>query len=1021
MELKTKNINSILFKKCLCLILFISSFMFFGSNVSWTQAADCKGPADVVLAIDRSANMAGGTKFETVKSSSIDFINNLFAIPPYGYPLYYHQIGLAVFNNNITSETLTTDYAYIQNVISSLGVPDSSCEAGLAIQKAQANLNANGNTEATKTIIILIAGPPDDLASAIEQVRLAKESGTRIVSVGINLDELTDPQRKANAESFISNEHIFSYDCYYASDDPDAALDGCVSISASDLSSSLNDVYTKITGAVCDEIAPELEIYRIPSGTLYDIDKLIITSKATDDVGFQSHSVVWGYDWPDHQTAITDCSLIGKIIFCDTGELGPFAVEKTINFGSSAKDANDNVITIDPLDNSVTVATVSLDFLPLFRNEDNEINVQISDYSGADEFYVRVDNGGLTRVINEEDASSKMACSGTGSIRNCVYSFNPSCASEGVYTDPGNAVDIYVYAESSGITRSSHISSELNNILGISSEGVASGNCSNGIDDDCDGIIDSDEILCDSELPIVTITRTNPVEASEVYDDDASITLKSEASDNDSTIKRNTIYYRIAGSSVWETVFDCNDVAVIDGKCDEDVSKSIASFSIVIDSIFPASAGTEIEYYSEAVDSSGNDNTSSTSVKSFIVKSSECDGKADLEDCNITPGGKCCGGVCNASAVNSGPFGSYNTDFCAELSCDGIVLEWVPNSFTGQCSESGDSDSCYSYTSDPLVSPFSPPDPYDNNGCEVREYRCNNGYCNYGVGDTRRTDNCDVFGPNPLIWRDFQCELGECKPIQEWEDEQCDDTISFTDLTVTDGDGINITGEPEVLDSKTDKIRITANVADPNGIASYKIYWQLNGGSWQEKNCGSCGPSTEATACSCAQEIGPFGHDDFVNYYMWSQDNSPNQNEEYVGFDGGLNYDYYTYSSGGTDKKGTFKGSDVDTSLDHEWGSRIEINADNVWEDQSNAAITWEGFIAPDVIGEYQIYAQSDDGIKLYINGTEVISYWGYLYAPHIKPYTFTSFRVASSGRNDRNLSYPCHEFDYSIRSCRQR
>jgi hypothetical protein len=208
---------------------------------------------------------------------------------------------------------------------------------------------------------------------------------------------------------------------------------------------------------------------------------------------------------------------------------------------------------------------------------------------------------------------------------------------------------------------------------------------------------------------------------------------------------------------------------------------------------------------------------------------------------------------------------------------------------------------------------------------------------------------------------------------------------------VVDSSGTNITGKPEVLDSKTDKIKITAHVADPNGILNYKIYWQLNGGSWQEKDCGSCGPSTEATACSCFQEIGPFGHDDFINYYMWSQDNSPNLNEEYVGFDGGLNYDYYTYSSGGTDRKGTFKGSGIDTNPDHYWGGEIEINVDNIWEDQGNAAMTWKGFIMPDVLGEYKIYAQSDDGIKVYINGVEIINYWGYVYNPHIGTYTFTS------------------------------
>ena len=998
MELKTKNINGKLFKKSLYLVLFIFFFMFSfsGSNAFLARAAECKGPADVVLAIDRSANMAGGTKFETVKNSSVDFIDNLFAIPPHEsfYPYDYHQIGLAIFNNNITSENLTTDDVYIKGVVSSLEDPNSSCEVGLAVQKAQANLNANGNSEATKTIIILIAGPPDNLASAIEQVRLAKEAGTRVVSIGINLNELADPQ-KAHAESFITNDYINSYDCYYVSSDSDAALDGCTSISASDLSSSLNDVYTKITGAVCDEIAPELEIYRIPSGTLYNIDKLIITSKATDDVGFKSHSIAWSDDWPNDQREITDCSLVGKEIYCDTGEIGPFAVGKTINFGSSATDANDNVITIEPIDNAVKVATVSLTVPELFRNKNNKISVNVKDPQGnaaADKFYIRIDNGAINRVIDESDLinSEMTGCVGSGSDYTCYFDFNPGCASEGVY--PNDTVDIYVYPMSGGVFHSGPIASSIGNSLALPAVSVASGNCTGG-DTNCNGVIDSEEMLCDSGLPISVITRTDPVETSEVYDDDASITLKAEASDGDSTIERSTIFYRIVGDSEW-TRYDCYDAITIDGKCDDDTSKSIANFSIVIDSIFPASAETVIEYKAEAVDSSGNYNMTTTPVKSFIVKNRECDGKEDLEDCAITPGGKCCGGVCNTSAENSGPFGPYNTDFCAELSCDGIVLKWVPNSFTGQCAESGDSDNCYSYTPDPLVSPASPPSPYDNNGCEEREYRCDGGYCNYGVDETRRTDSCDVFGTNPLVWRDFQCESGECKLIREWEDEQCDTTISFTDLVVQDGRNpqVTITGLPEVLDVDTDKIRITANVADPNGIASYKIYWQLNGGFWQEKDCGSCGSSTETDPCSCSKEIGPFEHGDFVNYYMWSQDSSLNQNEEYVGFEGGLKYDYYTYSSGGTDKKGTYKGSDIDTNPDHYWSSSIKINADNIWEDQNDAAMTWEGFIRPSVLGEYKIYAQSDDGIKLYIDDTEVINAWeDYLYDPHIGTYIFDS------------------------------
>ncbi|MCK5085020.1 MAG: VWA domain-containing protein, partial [Candidatus Pacebacteria bacterium] len=674
MKLKTKNIRSILFKKNSYLILFIFSFMFFDSNTPLAQALSCKGPADVVLVIDRSANMAGGSKFDTVKNSSVNFIDKLFdpdRKPNSSFiPYDYHQIGLSIFNNNITSENLSTDDSYIKDIISNLGAPDSSCKAGLAVQKAQANLNANGNSKATKTIIILISGPPDDLAFAIEQVRIAKESGTRIISVGINLDELTGQQR-IDAENFISNEHIFSYDCYYASDNPSATLDGCTPILYDNLNDSLNKVYDDITEAVCDEFAPVLSISRQPGGTLYDIDKLTITSIANDDVGFKSHSIVWSDNWPDDQIEKNDCSLIGKIISCDTEELEPFAIGETINFGSSVTDANDNIVTIDPLGNIAKVAAVSLDFEALFRNKNNEINVQISDYTGPDEFFIRVDNGGLTRVINEEDESSKMTCSGAGSVRDCVFYFNPSCASEGVYTDPGNAVDIYIDVESIGITRSEYISSKLDEPLGLLSEGAAWGNCSDGIDNDCDGIVDSGEMLCDVGGPSVGILR-NP--SGDIYDfeeDEVTpmpITFESTAGDSNG-IKQHAIYHRENGGD-WQ-IFDCNDADPGDGKiiCDGiEISQNIATVSTTIDSF---TAGTLVEYYSVAVDYSGNDNSTNSATESFIVRNRSCFGIDNLEDCRGMLG-KCCGEVCNA--VISNPK-NYNTNCAQEICGDALKYE----------------------------------------------------------------------------------------------------------------------------------------------------------------------------------------------------------------------------------------------------------------------------------------------------------------------------------------------------------
>lgn len=999
-----------------CLLAFFVSGIFdFNGNggiqrigVKNAEAEEllCEGPADVVLVIDRSATMNNYGKFDIAKTASVNFIDNLFSTSPDGIysPNDYHQIGLVAFNNLVDSEALNrNDGDYMQNIINqSDGILGSAYPIGyrrtsLAIGRAKDLLDpifssVNPSPSATKTMIVLTDGAPYyDIELAKANADSAKEDkGIRIISIGLKLDSILNETERIKAEEFIKYIASTPSDCYYASDSG-SALVGCNSISAANLADALGEVYGGIIAAVCDENPPSILISRKPAGTLYNVDKLTITSTATDDIGFKSHSIKWSDDWPNNVRNIECGDLIGTVISCSTGELGPFATGTTISYRSAATDANDNEVIIDP-PKTVTAASVALSVPVLFRNINNIISLTISDPAGSahlNGFYITIDAPALPGTEIEKAA---MTCSGTGSNRTCVYSFNPGCDwTDGITGGMANNIDanINIYAQS-GDMGIRQIASSAGDLIVSYYEGDAwAGTCTDGInnncdyDEDSDPIIDSEEMLCDAGAPIIGISRSP---SGDIYDDN-SVTFVSNATDSNG-IKRHTIYYKMDDES-FQIAFDCND-ANIDSLCDEDTGQSVGNIS---KTFAPFPTGTKIEYYSRAVDYSGNDNESSTATEFFIVRNRECEGVADLGACLVTAAGKCCGEVCNTSAVNSGPFGAYNTDFCAELSCDGAVLKWVPNFFTGQCAESGDSDDCYSFTPDPLVSPLSPPALYDNNGCEEREYKCDNGYCNYGLGDTRRIDSCDDFGPNPLIWKDFQCESGECKKIQEWEDEKCDNTISFADLVVTDSDGKNITGKPEVLDSKTNTIKITANVADPSGIASYKIYWQLNGGLWQEKDCGSCGPSTEATMCSCVQEIGPLNYDDFLKYYMWSRDNSPNQNEEYTVLDGGLKYDYYTYSYSGTDKKGIYKGSDIDTNLVHtSWGNgRIFINGDNAWEDQIDAAMTWEGFIKPDVLGEYTISAWSDEGIKIYIDGNSVVEYWAYSTVEHLGTYTFTS------------------------------
>lgn len=976
----------------LLLMVFSGIFFFCGSNNIQciknenAQAAFCKNPADVILVVDRSATMAFDLKFSATKSACNNFIDGLsVATPDASYSPYdYHQIGLVAFNNNINSEQLNQSGDYIKGVINDpngilgggSGYPSGYRRTSVAIQKAKDELDsALGavNPSATRTMIVLTDGIPYyDLNLAKTNADIAKGSGVRIVSVGLKLDEIVDSTERAEAEDFIKYIASTPSDCYYISDSGSVLAD-CVSISEADLGASLAEVYNNITASICDENSPSLDVYRTPQGTLYDVDELLIRSVASDDVGFKSHNLIWSDNWPNDLVDIECVDLSGSTIGCDTGAIGPFFSGEILNYRSVAVDVNNNEGCIDEPDpRGATVASVVLNVPSLSRNTNNTISVNILDPNGRadfDSFFITIDAPALAGVEIEQAA---MACTGTGSNRSCVYDFNPGCDwRDGITGGAANNIDVnvYIYADSSDMNIRQIASAE-NQLLTSYFEGASwVGTCSDGINNDCDylsddpnqPIVDLAEMSCDTENPLISISR---VPGGDVYNDDT-IIFTSNATDTNG-IKQHTIYYREDGG-LWQIAFDCND-ANVDSVCDEDASQNIGGISAAIGAF---TAGVEIEYYSTAVDYSGGDNLGSTAAESFVIRNRECEGVNDLNACNVTPGGKCCGEICNAAISNPN---SYNVNSCAMEVCNGTLWEWGVDSGNDGviCTDGGDSDGCYTYGG------------FWDGGCEERAYVCSSGFCLYNTSN-RHEDYCVAV--DSLILNDYECVGNSCllNPDPSVENNICD--VVLDDFSIDAYDNENNLIINETLDSRTENpngVSLTALVNDTNGIEDYKIYWQENGGGWQSKNCGSCG---DGITCDYTQKIGPFVYGAEVEYYAWARDNSVNHTGEVEAEFNGLRYYYYD----GTNFN-TYLGSDIDTNLDHPWGyGQISING-NSWEDQSyTVSIIWKGMIVPNVVGTHTFYLYSDDGIRLNIDGNSLIDHWGYDGSEYSATYNFTS------------------------------
>ncbi|MCK4799679.1 VWA domain-containing protein, partial [Candidatus Parcubacteria bacterium] len=693
----------------LCVLLSFVFLVFSSSKDNKTQYVEaavvsCKGPADVMLVIDRSGTMGNNLKFSNAKSESSNFVDKLFSAIPEGAPtgFNYHQIGLVAFNQLTATANLAQTGDEIKSKISDpegiLGdsYPIGSRNTDTAIQQARLKLGLEngGNLFATKTMIILTDGAPNNLDAAKTQVNFAKSNNIRIISIGIELDAIEDGTIE-DAKEFIKYASSSPTDCYYIYDSGDE-LENCTSISLSELGATLDGIYDSITAAVCDESPPTISISRKPSGTLYNVDKLTITSEAIDDIGFKSHEIMWSDDWENNVYTVECADLMGSTvscgteectkISCNTGELGSFPAGEIINYRSSVIDTNDNEMNIDTPDpRMVTVAGVSLDMptlsgVNLFRNRDNPINVAIHNPSGEADLETISITIDAPAIAGIEIEKAIMTCSWSGSDRACTYNFNPDCSwtngtTDGVANDIG--FNVYIHARSSDMEDRQIASSE-NNLLVPYFEGKDwSGTCTDEKNNDCnydilsDPIIDSEEMLCDIVGPDIGVSR---LPSGAIYDFESdgitpmTVTISSDATDSNG-IKQHTIYYK-ENNGAWQN-FDCTDADSNDGKiiCDGiEMLQDIASISKSIGSFV---AGTKVDYYSVAIDYSGNNNLNGTTTGSFVVRNRSCFGIADLENCIGVPG-KCCGEVCNSTISNPN---NYNTNCAQEICGDALLYE----------------------------------------------------------------------------------------------------------------------------------------------------------------------------------------------------------------------------------------------------------------------------------------------------------------------------------------------------------
>ncbi|MCK4892275.1 MAG: VWA domain-containing protein, partial [Candidatus Pacebacteria bacterium] len=793
-------------KKALVFVLFFFaltvSFLFFDAvkKDNTIEAAVCSNVVDAMLVIDRSGSMDefdqnGEKRIDVAKSAALSFINNL-------NPLV-DRVGLEIFANGaeLLDPGLSDNFGFINGKISSLSVEEGGqTNTEAAIIQARGELNNNGRDYAAKVMIILSDGVPNrqysptSLGNSIEVAIIAadtaKENGIRIISIGLDIAVDSD------AEIFMKEIASAPGDYYSSNGTYECGLD-----ENGDPFNYLVCIYKQISESICDSTPPVITNIskKQPAGTLYSGDNLIIKSEISDDFGIKEHEIKWSADnWTTEN--IEQCTVFSGLTNTCEKNIGTFGEEKVILYKSYVVDTNDNTVEGTEEGNiykNVEVASVTLEINgdvngKLYRNQINTIKINIADPQGKadnDSFYVSVDSIDKGEEI-EFNKKLMSDCSGDGSNWSCSNSEFNSDFVDCSWTDA--SVDVYVYPHSDDMGYHNYAIKKVVDLINPE-ESLIIGNCSDGIDNDCNGKTDLESGIeepdCDNVSPTIAVFRkVSGVEKTDIYNND-SITLSSTAGDLPEGLNgliQHTIYW--FKNDVEQTSESCGSAA----NCE----KIIGTFT----------PGTKIEYYAKATDSSIVPNSSCdpsgcSARYSFIVKDFECDGQLDLTGCS-GGSGACCNNICDITQDSN----LYDSE-CSIAGCNGNDWGWVADNETENCSDGANSDGCYTVGA----------------GCEERNYSCSSGSCAYFPPYDGFDDVC--VG---LTLNDYGCNGLECELLSSVNDPSCDSQLESIGVLARDSEGNIISSGGDVLDSKTSNVTLASSANDTYGINQHKIFWTDN-------------------------------------------------------------------------------------------------------------------------------------------------------------------------------------------------
>ncbi len=162
-------------------------------------------PLDVMIVLDRSGSMLG-TPLADAKQAAKTLIDQLDPS--------LDQVGLVSYATTASLDKgLTNNFVQVKTAIDSL-VANGYTNIGDAVFKAQAELNANGRSNAVPVIVLLSDGvanrshagdvcttwpssPTTCTDDAINQATAAKNAGTVIYTIGLNLDDIGQAKGQA--------------------------------------------------------------------------------------------------------------------------------------------------------------------------------------------------------------------------------------------------------------------------------------------------------------------------------------------------------------------------------------------------------------------------------------------------------------------------------------------------------------------------------------------------------------------------------------------------------------------------------------------------------------------------------------------------------------------------------------------------------------------------------------------------------------------------------------------------------